>query len=131
MVPAPTDTLVAVMSNDIGDRHVLATAVTVGAEVILTENLRHFTPPACAPHGIIAMTLDDFISRTPQDLAPLHSRHHRTISVLAHQRAHLATRSTTTNTSVDRSRVPQACHAQREPADNWGHRRSVRKQRLP
>lgn len=66
-VPPPADTLIAAMSNDIGDRHVLATAVTVGAEVIVTENLRHFTPPACAPHGIVAMTLDDFISELLDD----------------------------------------------------------------
>jgi hypothetical protein len=66
-VAPPADTLLAAMSNDIGDRHVLAAAVTVGAEVIVTENLRHFTPPACAPHGIIAMTLDDFISELLDD----------------------------------------------------------------
>jgi len=40
---------------------VLATAVMVGADVIMTENLPHFPPSACAPHGIIAMSLDDFI----------------------------------------------------------------------
>jgi hypothetical protein len=66
-VAPPANTLLAAMSNDIGDRHVLAAAVTVGAEVIVTENLRHFTPPACAPRGIIAMTLDDFISELLDD----------------------------------------------------------------
>ena len=60
-VPAPSDSLVHEMTNDVNDRHVLATAVMVGADVIVTENLRHFPPSACAPHGIIAMSLDDFI----------------------------------------------------------------------
>ncbi len=35
---------------------------SVGADVIVTENLRYFPPSACALHGIIAMSLDDFIS---------------------------------------------------------------------
>ena len=61
-IPAPPDSLVGEMTNDINDRHVLATAVMVGADVIVTENLRHFPPTSCAPHGIIAMSLDDFIS---------------------------------------------------------------------
>ncbi len=60
-VPAPSASLVDEMTNDVNDRHVLATAVMVGADVIVTENLRHFPPSACAPHGIIAMSLDDFI----------------------------------------------------------------------
>lgn len=66
-VAPPADSVIAAMSNHIGDRHVLATAVAVGAEVIVTENLRHFTPPACAPHGIIAMTLDGFIGELLDD----------------------------------------------------------------
>jgi len=61
-IPAPSGSLVDEMTNDINDRHVLATAVMVGADVIVTENLRHFPPSACAPRGIIAMSLDDFIS---------------------------------------------------------------------
>jgi predicted nucleic acid-binding protein len=61
-IPAPSGSLVDEMTNDINDRHVLATAVMVGADVIVTENLRHFPPSASAPRGIIAMSLDDFIS---------------------------------------------------------------------
>ncbi len=60
-VTAPPSAVVDEMTNDIHDRHVLATAVTVGADVIVTENLRHFPQSACAPHGIVAMSLDDFI----------------------------------------------------------------------
>jgi predicted nucleic acid-binding protein len=66
-VPPAADSVIAAMTNDPGDRHVLATAVTVGAEVIVTENVRHFTAPACAPHGIVAMTLDDFINELVDD----------------------------------------------------------------
>ena len=61
-IPPPPNVLVGEMTNDINDRHVLATAVMAGADVIVTENLRHFPPTSCAPHGIIAMSLDDFIS---------------------------------------------------------------------
>lgn len=60
-VPSPPPAVIDTMTNDAGDRHVLAVAVTVGADVIVTENLRHFPPSACAPHGIVALSLDDFI----------------------------------------------------------------------
>lgn len=39
----------------------LATSVTVGADTIVTENLRRFLQSACAPHGIVATSLDGFI----------------------------------------------------------------------
>lgn len=60
-VPAPPSAVVNEMTNDVNDRHVLATAVMVGADVIVTENLRHFPQSACAPHGIVAMSLDNFV----------------------------------------------------------------------
>ncbi len=60
-VPPPDESLLGSMTNHAGDRHVLATAVTVSADVIVTENLRHFPTTACAPLGIVAMPLDDFI----------------------------------------------------------------------
>ena len=66
-VPPAADSVIAALTNDPGDRHVLAAAVSVGAEVIVTENVRHFTPGACAPHGIVAMTLDSFISELVDD----------------------------------------------------------------
>src|SRR5579872_6918418 len=36
--------LIASMPNDKKDRHVLAAAVSCGAQVIVTQNLRHFSP---------------------------------------------------------------------------------------
>ena len=41
------DTLTEAMTNDEADRHVLAAAITVGADVIVTDNVRHFPPAAC------------------------------------------------------------------------------------
>lgn len=54
--------LVASMTNHQGDRHVLAVAVRGNAEVIVTENLRHFPTAACEPYEIRPCSVDDFLS---------------------------------------------------------------------
>lgn len=54
--------LVASMTNDEHDRHVLAAAVRGNAEVIVTENLRHFPAEACSPYEIRPCSVDDFLS---------------------------------------------------------------------
>lgn len=46
---------------DPDDRHVLAAAIKVGAEVIVTSNLKDFPPEALSAHGIEAKSPDDFI----------------------------------------------------------------------
>lgn len=49
------------MTNDPGDRHVLAAAVAGGAEAIITFNLGHFPPEACEPFGVEATHPDEFL----------------------------------------------------------------------
>lgn len=50
-----------VMTNDPGDRHVLATAVVAGAEGIVTFNARHFPAAALAQFGKQQIDPDDFL----------------------------------------------------------------------
>lgn len=49
------------MTNDPGDRHILATAVVAGAEGIVTFNARHFPAAALAPFGKQQTDPDDFL----------------------------------------------------------------------
>lgn len=91
---APPDAaLVGAMTNHPGDRHVLATAVTVSADVIVTENRRHFPATACAPLGIVAMSLDDFIGEL------LDEQPHVVVDALT-EMAGRRTRPTTTTTEL-------------------------------
>ena len=46
---------------DAGDRHVLAAALAGGAETIVTWNLRDFPASALEPHGVQAVSPDDFL----------------------------------------------------------------------
>ncbi len=46
---------------DPGDRHVLAAAIRVGAQVIVTSNLKHFPPADLLQWNIEAKTPDDFV----------------------------------------------------------------------
>ena len=55
------ETLVALMTNDPGDRHVIAAAVKCGAEAIVTFNLRHFPDAALDPWNIEAQHPDEFL----------------------------------------------------------------------
>lgn len=50
------------MTNHPGDRHVLAAAVRVGAQVIVTFNTRHFPEGALTPYNIEAHTPDQFLT---------------------------------------------------------------------
>jgi hypothetical protein len=63
------DKLVPAMQNDDGDRHVLAAAVAAKADVIVTENVKHFPPEACDPYSVEVQTADEFLSHA-FDLAP-------------------------------------------------------------
>lgn len=53
--------LVASMTNDPKDRHVLAAAVHAGAQQIVTANLRDFAEPDLRGHGIEAIHPDHFL----------------------------------------------------------------------
>ena len=48
---------------DPGDRHVLAAAVYSAAEVIVTDNLKDFPRATLRPHGIEALSADEFVLR--------------------------------------------------------------------
>lgn len=63
------DPLVPAMNTDPGDRHILAAAVAASADVIVTDNVRHFPPVACDRFGIEVQTPDEFLSYA-FDLAP-------------------------------------------------------------
>ncbi|QRK10743.1 hypothetical protein JQX13_12105 [Archangium violaceum] len=52
--------LIPAMTNDPNDRHVLAAAVHVGAQTIVTSNLRHFRKEHLPP-GIQAQDPDTFL----------------------------------------------------------------------
>ncbi|MFC7527617.1 PIN domain-containing protein [Actinoplanes sp. GCM10030250] len=66
------ESLIGQMDNDPKDRHVLAAAVTAGADSIITCNLRDFSPAACRPHGVVAehpdVVLLDLWAREPRTL---------------------------------------------------------------
>jgi hypothetical protein len=49
------------MTNDPGDRHVLAAAVFAGASLIVTFNLKDFSEKALAPWQIEAQHPDTFL----------------------------------------------------------------------
>jgi hypothetical protein len=72
------ESLTAAMPNQAKDRHVVAAAVKAGAELIVTFNLRDFTP---LPDGIEASHPDDFLC----DLLDLD--HRAVIDVLRQQAA--------------------------------------------
>ena len=54
--------LIDAMTNDPGDRHVLAAAVRIGAHVIVTINTKHFPASALDPWDIEAQRPDQFLT---------------------------------------------------------------------
>lgn len=55
------ESLIPSMTNDEKDRHVLAAAVHVQADQIVTFNLKHFPERALVPYGITAQGPDAFL----------------------------------------------------------------------
>lgn len=69
------ESLIPVMRNHRKDRHVLAAAVRIGAQVIVTENIKDFPQEALDPFAIEAETPDAFLTdlfhRYPDNLVQL------------------------------------------------------------
>ncbi|MDP9068417.1 MAG: PIN domain-containing protein [Actinomycetota bacterium] len=57
----PPRELIDAMTNDPKDRHVLATAVAVGADVLVTFNLDDFPEDSCSPYGVEPQHPDEFV----------------------------------------------------------------------
>ena len=53
--------LIPAMTNDAKDRHVLAAAITCNANVIVTDNKRHFPAECVARYGMEVMSADEFL----------------------------------------------------------------------
>lgn len=60
-------TLIAQMRVEANDRHVLALAVAVGADAIVTFNVRDFPADYCSSLGVEVLTPDDFATTTLHD----------------------------------------------------------------
>jgi predicted nucleic acid-binding protein len=67
------DHLMAIMTNDLKDHHVLAAAVHTHADIIVTENFNDFPAPTLSPYGIEAQAIDTFLvnlhDRSPASMA--------------------------------------------------------------
>jgi hypothetical protein len=62
MAERPERFLAAVPDEvDAGDRHVVAAALAARADVIVTNNIRHFAPERLAESGLIVQTADEFL----------------------------------------------------------------------
>jgi len=55
------DNLIASMTNDPKDRHVVAAAVKCGAHAVVSNNVEHFPQESLLPYGLECMTADDFL----------------------------------------------------------------------
>lgn len=55
------EALVPAMTNDPGDRHVLAACIASPAETIVTFNLRDFPRDSLEPHGVTVTHPDEFL----------------------------------------------------------------------
>ncbi len=62
MTHRPSQFLTAVPGEvDAGDRHVVAAAFAARADVIVTNNIRHFAPARLAESGVLVHTADEFL----------------------------------------------------------------------
>ncbi len=68
MIPV-TPQLIPCMDNHQGDRHVLAAALIAKAQVIVTDNLKHFPPSSLSQFRVEAQSADTFLTSL-FDLSP-------------------------------------------------------------
>jgi len=62
MVPVPESLPRALVGiPDEGDRHVLAVAIVARANVVITQNVKHFPRGCMEEYGILCHTADDFL----------------------------------------------------------------------
>ncbi len=54
-------------SVDSGDRHVVAAALSIAADAIVTQNRRHFPEPALSVLGIAVFSVDELLQRLLPD----------------------------------------------------------------
>jgi hypothetical protein len=63
------------LTNDEGDRHVLAAAIVARAQVIVTHNLQDFPPESCEPYGVEVLSPDafllDLLAESPDEMLAL------------------------------------------------------------
>jgi predicted nucleic acid-binding protein len=57
-----TERLIPCMDNDKGDRHVLAAALIAKAQVIVTDNLKHFPSESLSQFRVEAQSSDQFLT---------------------------------------------------------------------
>jgi len=89
------EALIDRMTNDPKDRHVLAAAVHIGANIVVTSNLSDFLPVALAPYGIKAQSPDAFLT----DLFDADSQ--RVASIIVEQAADLKNPPKTPQQTLD------------------------------
>jgi PIN domain-containing protein len=53
--------LIGSLTNHPNDRHVVAAAILAGAQVIVTENLKHFPEKSLSPYHVEASNADEFL----------------------------------------------------------------------
>jgi predicted nucleic acid-binding protein len=66
---AVTERLIPCMDNHPGDRHVLAAALIAKAQVIVTDNLKHFSSDSLSQFRVEAQSADQFLTYL-YDLSP-------------------------------------------------------------
>ena len=87
--------LIETMPNDPKDHHVLAAAVACNAQIIVTQNLRHFSRIHLSPLGIHALSPDEFLSSL------FHVNPERIVRIIKRQAGELRSSTQTVSQMLD------------------------------